>query len=100
MAVVTGTGSGKLTEEEKAIVAKAKKPIDVANKFRLVFLFVGVLVLLFIYFGNKAWEGVAWYDNAVNHLYQFLLWDLLLMLLSTLGKVFLTARYNGIVKKL
>ncbi len=100
MAVVTGTGNSKLTEEEKAIVEKAKKPIDVANKFRLAFLFVGVLVLLFIYFGNKVWEGIAWYDSAVNHLYQFLLWDILLMLLSTVLKVGLTARYNSIVKKL
>ena len=57
MAVGTGsnTGSNILTEEEKAIVAKAKKPVDVMNKIRLFFMFIAVVLLVFIYFGRKLW---------------------------------------------
>lgn len=92
--------SSSLTEEQKALAAKAKKPVDIANKFRLAFLFVAVLLLLFVYFGGKLWEGAAWFDNAVQNIYNFLLWDILLMLLSTFVKVFFAARYNHVVRKL
>ena len=102
MAVGTGsnTGSNILTEEEKAIVAKAKKPVDVMNKIRLFFMFIAVVLLVFIYFGRKLWEGIAWFDHLVAVMYQFLLWDILLMLLATFIKFGLAVRYNKIVKKI
>ena len=95
MATVTGTGvsgdNNGLTEEQRQIVEK---------RFRLLFLFVGLIVLLFIFFGNKIWEGTGWYDNTVQHLYQFLLWDVFFMLLSTFIKFGYVVRYNRIVKNL
>ena len=104
MATVTGTGvsgdNNGLTEEQRQIVEKAKKPVEVANRFRLLFLFVGLIVLLFIFFGNKIWEGTGWYDNTVQHLYQFLLWDVFFMLLFTFIKFGYVVRYNRIVKNL
>lgn len=111
MAVGTGMGTGakktgmtqqtsSLSEEQKALVAKAKRPVDIANKFRLGFLFIAVLLLLFVYFGGKLWEGVLWFDNAVQNIYNFLLWDILLMLLATFVKFFFAARYNHVVRKL
>lgn len=109
MAVQTGTGTtakgqtegnSGLTEEQKALVAKAKRPMDIANKCRLACLFIAVLFLLFIYFGGKLWEGVAWYEQAVQKIYSFLLWDILVMLLATFIKLFFAARYNRVVKRL
>ncbi len=102
MAVKTGTktGQGSLSKEQMETVKRARKPMDTANKFRLGFLFAGVVALLFIYFGNKLWQGEGWYDAAVGHLYQFLLWDIVLMLLATLVKFAFAARYNHIVKGL
>ena len=102
MAVKTGTktGQGSLSKEQMETVKRARKPVDTANKFRLGFLFAGVVALLFIYFGNKLWQGGGWYDAAVGHLYQFLLWDIVLMLLATLVKFAFAARYNHIVKGL
>lgn len=102
MAVGTGSnaGSGMLTEEEKAIVAKAKRPVDVMNRIRLFFMFIAVVLLVFIYFGKKLWEGTGWFDSLVSGMYQFLLWDILLMLLATLIKFGLVVRYNRIVKKI
>lgn len=103
MAVETGTGSAtgeKLTEEQKELLVRAKKPVDRADKFRLVFLFIAVVALVFIFFGNKAWEGILWYDTIVQRLYQFLLWDIVCMLISTFVKLFYVAKYNQVVKQI
>lgn len=89
-----------MTEQEKEIVAKASVPMTIANGFRWLFLIVALFLLLFIFFGGKVWEGVAWYENFVQKSYAFLMWDILLMLLSTILKIVFTARYNHIVKKL
>lgn len=95
----TDTGEG-LSSEQREKVAKARKPMEIANSFRLFFLFVAVILLVFVYFGGKIWTGAAWFDNAVQSIYNFLLWDILLMLLSTFLKFFFAARYNRVVKHL
>lgn len=108
MAVGTGMGTENkgtdkeegLSREQQEKVTKAKKPMEIANSFRLFFLFVAVILLVFVYFGGKIWTGVTWYDNAVQSIYNFLLWDILLMLLSTFIKFFFAARYNRVVKHL
>lgn len=101
MAVITGTNTGMketLTKEQLELLAKAKKPVDIANKFRLAFLFIAVTALVFIFFGNKLWEEITWYDALVQRLYGFLLWDIALMLAATFTKAFFITRYNKIVK--
>ncbi len=109
MAVGTGMGAGSagaekaqsaLTEEQKKQVMKARRPMEIANSFRLFFLFLAVILLVFVYFGGKLFSGAAWYDNMVQSIYSFLLWDILLMLLSTFIKFFFAARYNKVVKHL
>ena len=107
MATQTGMGTTDtskqslgLTKEQRELVAKARRPMDIANKFRLFFLFIAVLALLFVYFGRKVWEGVPWFDGAVQHIYSFLLWDVLLMLIATFVKFFFVTRYNHVIKKL
>ncbi len=89
-----------MTEQEKEIVAKASVPMTIANGFRWLFLAAALLLVLFLFFGNKLWEGAAWYDAFVSKAYTFLLWDILLMLLSNVVRIIFTARYNRIVKKL
>ncbi|MBO5207938.1 MAG: hypothetical protein J6B68_01190 [Lachnospiraceae bacterium] len=89
-----------MTEQEKEIVAKASVPMTIANGFRWLFMIIALFLLLFIFFGGKIWAGVAWYENFVQKSYGFLMWDILLMLISTILKIVFTARYNHIVKKL
>lgn len=89
-----------MTDQEKEIVAKASVPMTVANGFRWLFLAIALLLLLFLFFGNKLWEGAAWYDAFVSKAYAFLVWDILLMLLSNILRIVFTARYNKIVKNL
>ena len=89
-----------MTDQEKEIVAKASVPMTIANGFRILFMIIALFLLLFIFFGNKVWENVAWYEAFKQKSYAFLLWDILLMFLSTILKIIFTIRYNHIVKKL
>lgn len=89
-----------MTEQEKEIVAKASVPMTVANIFRWIFLMAALLLILFIFFGNKLWQGSGWYDALAAKAYSFLLWDILLMLLSNIVRIIFAARYNRIVKNL
>lgn len=89
-----------MNEEKKALLERARKKVDRANKFRLAFLFIAVVALVFIYFGNKFWEGIVWYDNIVARLYIFLFGDILLMVIATFAKLFFVTKYNKIVKSM
>lgn len=89
-----------MTEQEKQIVAKASVPMAIANGFRWLFLMAALLIVLVLFFGNKLWEGAAWYEAFTARAYSFLLWDILLMLLSSIVRIIFAARYNRIVKNL
>ena len=89
-----------MTDQEKEIVAKASVPMTVANGFRWFFMLIALLLLLFLFFGNKIWGDASWYQTFVANAYQFLMWDILLMFLSTIVKILFTVRYNNIVRKL
>ncbi len=89
-----------MTEQEKEIVAKASVPMSVANVFRWIFLMAALFIVLFLFFGNKLWEGAEWYQALSARAYSVLLWDILLMLLSNIVRIIFTARYNRIVKNL
>ncbi|MDE6844203.1 MAG: hypothetical protein K2J99_00345 [Lachnospiraceae bacterium] len=89
-----------MTEQEKEIVAKASVPMTIANVFRWIFLMAALFIVIFLFFGNKIWEGTAWYTALSVKAYSVLLWDILLMLLSNVVRIIFTARYNKIVKSL
>ena len=89
-----------MTEQEKDIVAKASVPMTVANVFRWIFLMIALLMVLFLFIGGKLWEDAAWYAVFIGKAYVFLLWDILLMLICNIVRIFFTARYNRIVKNL
>ena len=89
-----------MTEQEKEIVAKASVPMTVANFFRWIFLMAALLIILVLFFGNKLWQDAAWYQAFSGRAYSFLMWDILLMLISNIIRIIFTARYNRIVKSL
>ena len=70
------------TTDKKEELQNLIRKIETANGFRLIFLFVGVLLLLFLYFGDKFFGG-----------------DIILMVIATFVKLFFTAKYNNLVKK-
>lgn len=89
-----------MTDQEKEIIAKASVPMTIANGFRILFMMIALFLVLFLFFGNKFWEGAAWFEAFTQNAYSFLLWDILFMLLSTVVKILFTIRYNRIVKGL
>ncbi len=89
-----------MTEQEKEIVAKASVPMTIANVFRWIFLMAALFIVLFLFFGNKLWDGAEWYMTLSGRAYTVLLWDILLMLISNIIRIAFTARYNRIVKNL
>lgn len=96
----TGNREGKLTTEEIAILEKAKRPVMIANRFRLFFLFASVVLVIAIYLINKFGAGTGGYEKLSAWLYLFLLLDIVLMLLSVFIKIGCAVRYNHILKKL
>lgn len=89
-----------MEEEKKQKLEKARKRMENINKFRLFFLFVAVVLLLFIFWGGKVWEDVQWFVDIRQKLYNFLLYDILLMLIATFAKLFSAMRYNSMVRKM
>lgn len=89
-----------MTDQEKEIVAKASVPMTIANGFRWFFMIIALLIVLVLFFGNKIWEGAEWYAAFSGRAYAFLLWDIALMLLSSVLRILFAAKYNRIVKKL
>ena len=89
-----------MTDQEKEIVAKASVPMTIANGFRWFFMIIALLILLILFFGNKIWRETAWYAAFSGKAYAFLLWDIALMLLSSVLRIVFAARYNRVVKNL
>ncbi len=85
--------------DKKEQLLDAKGKIELANGFRLIFLFVGVIILLFLFFGNKWFEGAEWFTSASVVAFRIAEWDIILLVISTFAKLFFTAQYNKIVKK-
>ena len=89
-----------MEEEKKQKIEKAKKRMNIINKFRLVFMFVAIALLLFIFWGGKAWEEAEWFISIRQKLYNFLWYDIVLLVLTTFAKLFSAMRYNAAVRKL
>ncbi len=87
------------TNEKKEQLDNMIRRIETANGFRLIFLFVGVLLLLFLYFGDKFWGGASWFATASGVAFRIAEWDIILMVIATFVKLFFTAKYNQLVKK-
>ena len=87
------------TNEKEQKLLEAKGRIELANGFRLIFLFAGILLLLFLFFGGKWFEGMQWFASASRVAFRIAEWDIILLVIATFAKLFFTARYNQIVKK-
>lgn len=84
-------------KNQKLLDAKGK--IELANGFRLIFLFTGIVLILFLFFGSKWFEGMEWFASAKVIAFRITEWDIILLVIATFAKLFFTAQYNRIVKK-
>ena len=89
-----------MEEEKKQKIEKARKRMELLNKFRLVFMFVAIVLLLFIFWGGKAWEQQQWFADTRQKLYNFLWYDIVLLFVTTFAKLFAAVRYNSAGRKI
>ena len=85
--------------EKEQQLKSAKGLVELANGFRLIFLFAGILLLLFLFFGGKWFEGTEWFASASVIAFRIAEWHIILLVISTFAKLFFVAKYNNIAKK-
>ena len=87
------------TNEKEQKLLDARGRIELANGFRLIFLFIGVLLLLFLFFGGKWFDETAWFASAKVVAFRIAEWDIILLVIAPFAKLFFTTQYNRIAKK-
>lgn len=78
---------------------KALKRVKIADKFRIAMIFIALLFVLFLFYGDKLVGDAGWYVSFKGLTYEILFFLILLMLLSTMLKMAFVAKYNALVKK-
>lgn len=86
--------------EKQEKINRMRKRITIANKIRLAFIFIAVTILVLIYFANKFYSGITWYENLIVKAYVFLTYDIFFMLIAVLVKIGLTVQYNKFIRSI
>lgn len=87
----------KLSEDKELM--KAMRRVKIADRIRLVFLFVALLLVLFLFYGNKFAMETSWYPQSRGVVYSVLSLAVIIMLGATLLKMLFAAAYNRLLKK-
>ena len=89
-----------MEEEKRQKLEKAKRRMERINRWRLAFMFVAIVLLVFIFWGGKAFGEAQWFIDVRQKIYNFLWYDIVLLLITTFAKLFSAMRYNDAVWKL
>lgn len=73
-----------MAEDKQRQLRNYKKKIEMADKLRLLFLILALVVALVLFFGENQGEGME----------QLLIYDVVFMLMTTMGKAFLVFKYK------
>ena len=73
--------------------------MKIADKVRIFSLFVALLMVLFIFYGNKFAMETAWYQGCRAVVYELLFLVVIVMLGATIVKMMFVAAYNRMLKK-
>lgn len=86
-------------EQKDSRLDKAYRRVQIADRIRLACLLIALLLVLFVFYGNKAAAEAAWYISCRATVYSILSVVVLLMFVATLLKLFFAAAYNRILKE-
>lgn len=89
-----------MEEEKKQKLEKARRRMERINKWRLVFMFTAIVLLVFVFWGGKIFDEAQWFIDIRQKLYNFLWYDIVLLVITTFAKLFSAMRYNNAVRKL
>lgn len=77
-----------MAEDKQQQLRSYKKKIEMADKLRLLFLIVALIVALVLFFGESQGEGME----------QLLIYDVVFMLVCTIGKNIFVWKYKRTVE--
>lgn len=88
-----------MTEQKKAELNKVDRWIKRLTNLRLVLLFIGLLDVLVIFYGDKLAEGAKWLEYFKFYSYNILLFAISFILVTIIIRMFLVAKHNRIVRE-
>jgi len=77
-----------------AELKKVMKRIKLADRLRIIFLFLSLFMVVFVFYENKFAAEMSWYLKNRMTIYIILGIVVLIMLIATIAKTFLAARYK------
>lgn len=80
-------------------LAKAMKKVKTAEKLRMALLFPCLLIVLFLFYGEKFWAGAVWFEGTKLPLYNVLFFAVVIMLVLSMARIYFAKAYNDIVRK-
>ncbi len=83
--------------EEK--ITKAKKIIRIVDKIKGTFFLTAILLLGFLFLGEKMWGDSNWFIDAEPYIYIVLFFLIIAVLAANFGKIFLVMYHNTLVRK-
>lgn len=88
-----------MSEEQKAELSKVDKKIKFLTNLRLGILFIALLDVLVIFYGDKLFKGAAWLLYFKAYSYNILGVVLMIILVTIIMRMVLVAKHNSIVRK-
>lgn len=79
-------------------LAKAMKRVKAAERLRMILLFPCLLIVLFLFYGNKFCAGAEWFEGTKLPLYNILFFAVIIMLILSILRIFFAKAYNDIVR--
>lgn len=89
----------EIKTEEQQKMDKLLNRVKTADRFRLFFLFTALLLVLFLFYGDKFMNETVWFVQSKQTIYDILFYDVICMLISTLVKMKVATSYNRLVKE-
>jgi hypothetical protein len=80
-------------------LTKAMKRVKTAENLRMVFLFPCLLIVLFLFYGNKFMPDSQWFESTKIPLYNVLFFAVIIMLVLSVLRIFFAKSYNDIIRK-
>ena len=87
-----------MNEEQKAELKKVDRTIKFLTNLRLGILFIALLDVLVIFYGDKFAEGAAWLLYFKAYSYNILGIAIFIILVTIIIRMFLVAKHNNIVR--
>lgn len=88
-----------MSEEQRTELEKVDKKIKFLTNLRLGILFIALLDVLIIFYGDKMAKGASWLLYFKAYSYNILGIALTVILVTIIIRMFLVAKHNNIVKK-